>query len=120
MEDGAGGVVARWALAQSTSLRVVARFGDVVIAQSDALELASIADEAPVVRLEGAPRQVRLVDEAEDIPIKYEASDDHGLREVHLMLRSGTREERRVLARFDGETSDGRGRQRSSSCATRS
>ncbi len=104
VEDGAGGVVARWALSPSTSLRVVARFGDVTIAQSDALDVTSIPDDAPVVRLEGAPRQVRLVDEAEDIPIKYEASDDHGLREVHLVLRSGAREERRVLARFDGET----------------
>ena len=103
VEDGAGGVVARWALGQTTSLRVVARFGDVVIAQSDVLELASIPDDAPVVRLDGAPRQIRLMEEADDIPIKYEASDDHGLREVHLVLRSGVREERRVLARFDGE-----------------
>jgi hypothetical protein len=104
VEDGAGGVVARWSLAQSATLRVVARFGDVVVAQSNVLKLTSIPDEAPVVRLEGAPRQVRLVDEAEDIPIKYEASDDHGLREVQLVLRAGVREERRVLARFDGET----------------
>ncbi len=104
VEDGAGGVVARWTLSTSASLRVVARFGDVVIAQSDAMAVTSIPDDAPVVHLEGAPRQVRLVDESDDIPIKYEASDDHGLREVHLVLRSAGREERRVLARFDGET----------------
>ncbi|HEX4628854.1 MAG TPA: DUF4175 family protein, partial [Gemmatimonadales bacterium] len=84
VEDGAGGVVARWVLAQSTSLRVVARFGGVVIAQSDTLDIASIADEAPVVRLDGAPRRFRLVDETEDIALKYEASDDHGLREVQM------------------------------------
>ena len=104
VEDGAGAVVARWSLAASGTLRVVARFGDVVIPQGEALDVRSIPDEAPVVRLEGAPRQLRLVDEVEDIVIKYEASDDHGLREVHLVLRSGTREERRVLARLDGET----------------
>ncbi len=104
VEDGAGAVVARWSLAQSGTLRVVARFGDVVIPQSDVLPLTSVPDEAPVVRLESAPRQVRLVDEVDDIPIKYSASDDHGLREVHLVLRCGTREERRVLTRLDGET----------------
>jgi hypothetical protein len=104
VEDGAGAVVARWALAESTALRVVARFGDVIIPQADVLGVTSIPDEAPVVSLEGAPRRVRLVDEVEDIPIRYEATDDHGLREVHLVLRSGIREERRVLSRLDGET----------------
>ena len=49
VEDGAGAMVARWSLAQSGRLRVVARFGDVVIPQSDPLEVASIPDEAPVV-----------------------------------------------------------------------
>jgi hypothetical protein len=104
VEDGAGAVVARWSLAQTGTLRVVARFGDVVIRQSDVLEVVSVPDNAPVVRLEGAPRRLQLVDEVEDIPIKYEASDDHGLREVQLVLRCGAREERRVLAHLDGET----------------
>ncbi len=104
VEDGAGGVVARWPLAESTTLRVVARFGAVAIPEPVAIAIRSIADEAPVVTLEGAPRQVSLVDEADDLPVKYVASDDHGLREVHMVLRSGTREERRVLARLDGET----------------
>ncbi|HEX4446526.1 MAG TPA: DUF4175 domain-containing protein, partial [Polyangiaceae bacterium] len=104
VEDGAGAVVARWSLAESTSLRVVARFGDVVIPQADVLGVTSIPDESPVVKLEGAPRRIRLVDEVEDIPIRYEATDDHGLREVHLVLRCGIREERRVLSRLDGET----------------
>src|SRR6185312_2985005 len=43
--------------------------------------------------------------------IKYEAADDHGLREVHLVLRSAGREDRRVLTHLDGETrSDAGGR----------
>src|SRR6202035_1372543 len=50
-------------------------------------------------------------EETEDLPIKYEATDDHGLREVHLVLRSGTREERRVLAHLDGETQSSKGGQ---------
>src|SRR5262249_10904417 len=47
--------------------------------------------------------------ESGEIPIRYEATDDHGLREVHLVLRAGSREERRVLARLDGETRHDRG-----------
>ncbi len=109
VEDGAGALVARWQLTRSTSLRVVARFGAVVIPEGEALALESIADEVPAVRLEGAPRQARLIDEDADLPLQYEASDDHGLHEVHLVLRSGTREERRVLARLDGDTKVDRG-----------
>ena len=111
VDDGAGAVVARWPLTLGTTLRVVARFGEVVIPGPDALALQSVPDAAPVVTLEGAPRQVRLLDETEDLPIKYEATDDHGLREVHLVLRSGTREERRVLAHLDGETQSSKGGQ---------
>jgi hypothetical protein len=104
VEDGAGAVVARWPLARSAQLRVVARFGDVVVPEPDELSLESIPDAAPVVTLEGAPREVILLDQVEDLPVRYEATDDHGLREVHLVLRSGGHEERRVLSRLDGET----------------
>ena len=114
VDDGNGKVVARWPLAESVALKVVARFGDVVIEEPDATQVRSIADEAPVVTLEGAPRQVLLApegggDDVSEIPIRYEASDDHGLREVHLVLRSGGREERRVLAHLDGDTRSDRG-----------
>jgi hypothetical protein len=111
VEDGAGAVVARWRLADTTTLRVVARFGAVAIEQTDRLPLRSIPDAAPIVALDSAPRQVRLVDEVEDIPIRYRATDDHGLREVQLVLRSGSREERRVLSRLDGETQSDEGGQ---------
>jgi hypothetical protein len=111
VDDGAGAVVARWTLGATTTLHVVARFGQVVIEEPEALELHSIPDAAPVVLLEGAPRQVRLLEQTDDLPIKYEATDDHGLREVHLVLRSGAREERRVLARLDGETTSSAGGQ---------
>jgi hypothetical protein len=104
VDDGSGAVVARWSLTQSRTLRVVARFGDVVIPAPDSLEVQSIDDEPPVVRLEGAPREVKLIEADSDIPIRFEAEDDHGLREVQLVLRSGTREDRRQLAHLDDET----------------
>jgi hypothetical protein len=103
VDDGAGAFVARWTLAQTTSLRVVARFGDVVVPESKAIAVTSVPDEVPVVQLEGAPRTLQLLEQTEDIPLRYVATDDHGLREVHLVLRSGVREERRVLARLDGQ-----------------
>jgi hypothetical protein len=109
VDDGAGAVVARWPLAQSTRLRVVARFGAVVVPEPEELSLQSLPDAPPAVTLEGAPRQVMLVEQTEDLPIRYAATDDHGLREVHLVMRSGTREERRVIARLDGETRSDKG-----------
>lgn len=111
VDDGSGHVVARWPLGESVRLRVVARFGDVVIPEPEDTPVESIPDMAPLVSLDGAPRQIRLASEedASEIPIHYEAVDDHGLREVHLVLRAGPREERRVLARLDGETKSDRG-----------
>ncbi len=111
VDDGSGHVVARWPLAETVGLRVVARFGEVVIPESRETPIESIPDSPPLVILEGAPKQIRLASEedASEIPIHYEAIDDHGLREVHLVLRAGVREERRVLARLDGETKNDRG-----------
>jgi hypothetical protein len=108
-DDGVATVVARWPVTESSTVRIVARFGDVVIPQKLGLKITSVPDAAPAVTLEGAPRQVLLVDEVHALPIRYEANDDHGLREVRLVLRSAAREERRVLSRFDGETRSDRG-----------
>lgn len=109
VDDGAGAQVARWTVTRTTTLRTVARFGQVVIPEPDAMPVESIPDAAPVVTLEGAPKTLMLVEQTEDLPIRYEATDDHGLREVHLVLRSGAREERRVLARLDGEQTSDKG-----------
>ena len=111
VDDGTGQVVARWPLAETVKLRIVARFGEVVIPESQDTPVESIADRAPEVALEGAPKRIVLASEedASEIPIHYEATDDHGLREVHLVMRAGAREERRVLARLDGETKSDRG-----------
>src|SRR5205814_531274 len=72
------------------------------------IDVAMVPDAMPVVDLESAPRVVKLVD-VEKLDIKWTAHDDHGLREVDLVLRSGPREDRRVLGRFDGETKFERG-----------
>lgn len=106
VDDGGGKVVARWPLSDSVTLRVVARFGDVVVPEPDATDVESIADEVPIVKLEDAPKTISLTkpEGQGDLPIRYEATDDHGLREIQLVLKSGTREERRVLAHLDGET----------------
>ncbi len=111
VDDGAGRVIARWPLADSVNLRVRVRFGDVVIREPETTRVTSIADLPPTVVLEGAPKKIVLASAEDDgtIPIRYEAEDDHGLREVELVLRSGVREERRVLARLDGETRFDRG-----------
>ena len=93
------------------TLRIVARFGEVVIPEPQEHGHRVDPRRAPDVTLEGAPKRIVLAGEedASEIPIHYEATDDHGLREVHLVLRSGAREERRVLARLDGETRSDRG-----------
>jgi hypothetical protein len=111
VDDGTDHVVARWSVTASTALHVVARFGDIVIQEPDGLPIESVPDAAPIVTLEGAPRQVMLADQSEDIPIRYTAIDDHGLREVHLVLRSGVGEDRRVLSHLDGETKVDKGGQ---------
>jgi hypothetical protein len=97
IDDGGGGLIARWTLGGNTTLWVAANFGGVRIRQASEQVVSSIPDQVPVVRVDGAPRTARLLDEP-SIPIHYEATDDHGLREVDLVLRAGTREERRVLS----------------------
>lgn len=101
VSDGAGGVVARWVLSKPVELRVAARFGDVLITEAQALAVRAVADEAPIVELEGAPRRVELKD-LQALELRYDARDDHGLREVALVLRAGGREDRRTLERLDG------------------
>lgn len=107
-DDAAGGMVARWTLMADATLTVAARFGDVLVPEPAGLSLGVIPDAVPDVRIEGAPRTARLLEEPE-IAVSWTAQDDHGLREVDLVLRSGPREERRVLSQFDGETRADRG-----------
>lgn len=107
-DDGSGSVVARYPLAESATLRVAARFGEVLLPEPEVLELIAVPDQSPQIELEDAPRAVALR-EVESVEFRYVASDDHGLRQVDLVLRSGGREERRTLVRLDGQTRVERG-----------
>jgi hypothetical protein len=110
VSDGSGGVVARWVLSDGESLRVAARFGNVLIPESEALKLEPVADLAPEVDLEGAPKSLPLKD-LQALELRYDVRDDYGLREVALVLRAGGREERRTLERLDGEAKQHTGTQ---------
>jgi hypothetical protein len=103
LNDGQGGLVAHYVVEQSVNLTIVERLGEVIIPERAKLSIETIPDEPPEVELEGAPKHIALED-AEHIELNYSARDDHGLRELDLVLRSGAREERRVLTRLDGET----------------
>lgn len=108
VSDGSGGLVARWPLEQSASLRIAARFGKVLIEEPEALDVRAVPDRAPVVVLEGAPKTLRLA-EIESLELEYAATDDHGIKQIDLVLRAGGREQRRALGRFDGESRHERG-----------
>jgi hypothetical protein len=106
--DGSGGVVARYVLNENAELRIAARFGKVLIRENEGIVIEAVPDEAPRVELEGAPERIELRD-FDRRELRYEARDDHGLREIDLVLRAGGREDRRSLTRLDGETKLTRG-----------
>ena len=106
--DGSGGVVARYVLNESAELSIAARFGKVLIREPEGVALEAVPDAVPVVELEGAPERIELRD-FDRRELRYEARDDHGLREIDLVLRAGGREDRRPLTRLDGETKLTRG-----------
>jgi hypothetical protein len=108
--EGGDGVVARWVVKADSELWVAARFGNVVVREPQPIRVEAVPDGAPVVILEGAPREVAL-EGLERLELGYWASDDHGLRQIDLVLRSGGREDRRVLERLDGQGRTERGAQ---------
>lgn len=107
-DDGTGAVVAHWTLGGDASLVIAARFGEVLVYEPDQLDVHAIADRSPHVSLEGAPATHRLLD-VPRIRVHWEAIDDHGLREVALVLRAGEREDRRALSKPQGGTRIDRG-----------
>lgn len=100
--DGSEGVVARFTLDGDVTLRVAARFGDVLIREPAPMPVTALTDAVPLVVLHGAPNRVEL-EKIERLDLSYVAADDHGLREIDLVLRSGGREDRRVLEKLDGQ-----------------
>jgi hypothetical protein len=108
VSDGEGGLVAHYTVQDDAALVIAARFGNVLIAEPEALRVVALPDTAPVVTLEGAPQTLRS-SEMERLELRWSAVDDHGLEQVELVLRSGNREDRRVLASYDDGTSEQRG-----------
>ena len=90
-------------LKANVRLEIAARLGAVRVEQGDAILVRSVPDEAPKVTVDGAPATHKIA-ELDALPVLYRATDDHGLRQVDLVLRSAGREERRVLARLDGDS----------------
>jgi len=103
-----GEMIARWSVQQPERLRVAARLGQVLIEQDDELIVDAEIDQPPTVELENTSRRIRLR-EVERVEIFYHAKDDHGLREIDLVLKSADREERRQLMRLDGQRRDQQG-----------
>ena len=103
ISDGQGAMTARYVLESSTRLRVAARFGRVLITQRAELLLEAIPDQPPNVELAGAPKRIATGDHM-PVELRYSITDDHGIRQIDLVLRAGSREERRPLVRLDGQT----------------
>ncbi|HKO93358.1 MAG TPA: DUF4175 family protein, partial [Polyangiaceae bacterium] len=102
VSDGEGGLVAHYTIEDDESLVVAARFGDVLIEEPEVLRIVALPDAAPSVVLEDAPASYQLR-ELTRLELRWSAQDDHGLRQVDLVLRSGNREERRTLGSYDDE-----------------
>jgi hypothetical protein len=100
--DGEGQMIARWTVEQPDRLRVAARMGQVVIEQGDELIVDPEIDALPIVELENGTRSIQL-GQVDRVEVYYRATDDHGLRQIDLVLRSADREERRQLMRLDGQ-----------------
>lgn len=97
-DDGEGTLVAKWEVEGDADVKVAARFGGVVVPEPRGLAIHGQVDHAPFVSLGGAPATLPLLDQPR-IPIHWEAQDDHGLREVALVLRAGDEEVRRTLSK---------------------
>jgi hypothetical protein len=108
VSDGEGGLVAHYTVEDDVSLVVAARFGDVLVLEPEGVQISALPDEAPAVTLEDAPATLKL-SELTRLELRWAAEDDHGLKQVDLVLRSGNREERRVLATYDDEAPEQRG-----------
>jgi hypothetical protein len=97
-----GELIAHFTVEKPERLRVAAKLGEVVVEQRDELIIDAETDNVPSVVLEDANRTIRL-GEVPRVDLFYDAEDDHGLRQIDLVLKSVEREERRPLMRLDGQ-----------------
>jgi hypothetical protein len=108
VETTDGEVVAHWTLERSGQLKVAVRFGQVLVEQFDSIMLDALDDDPPRVVLDQAGQTVRM-DRTSRVELNYRASDDYGLRQIDLVLKSPDREERRTLMRLDGQQREQQG-----------
>ncbi len=101
ISDGKGAFVARWKAEEPAVLRVATRLGEVLVLDESSTLVSPIEDQAPRVRLAGAPSRKKL-EELDEIELDYTAMDDHGITQVDLVIQSGQRVVREELARLDG------------------
>jgi hypothetical protein len=101
-ETAEGEVVAHWTLLQSGRLKIAARFGSILIEQDDSILIDAEPDDPPEVNLENEGQTVQL-GHTPRVELKYQAFDDHGLRQIEVVLKAADREERRTLMRLDGQ-----------------
>jgi hypothetical protein len=102
VSDGQGGLVARWSATDAAMLRVATRLGEVLLYDGNGVLLAPLEDQAPKVRLAGAPARKQL-EEVDELLLEYLAMDDHGITQIDLVIQSGQRVVREELARLDGQ-----------------
>lgn len=96
-QDGHGNLVARVEIRADQRLFIGALFGNTAVVRAPAIEVRAISDSPPTVVVDGAPATKRLVSDPR-VDIRYRAIDDHGLKEVNLVLRSVDKEERRLIS----------------------
>jgi hypothetical protein len=102
VQSADGEVVAHWTLNRSEQLRIAARFGPTMIEQDEAIVIDAEPDEPPEISLENEGQTVQL-GRVPRVELNYHAYDDHGLRQIDLVLKSSDREDRRTLMRLDGQ-----------------
>ena len=109
VDDGQSGLVARFEIRDPVRLKLAAVLAGTLIEDPHEIAVTVIADESPRVTLEGAPRTMNLDEISNGLELKYDAEDDHGLREIALVVRSGSNTDRRTIAQLDGEPKHDRG-----------
>jgi hypothetical protein len=109
VDDGQSGLVARFEVREPVTLKLATVLAGTLIEDPHEITVTVIADEAPRVTLEGAPRTMKLDEVGSGLELKYDAEDDNGLREIALVVQSGNKLDRRTIAQLDGEPKHDRG-----------
>jgi Domain of unknown function (DUF4175) len=110
--ESGGEVSASYVVQESVELAIYVIYGDTKIRDDRRLRIESVPDAPPKVVLLDAPKTFRIPDdftESDQVPIRYEASDDHGLREVSLVMSCEGRGERKSIAEVDSDRKLDRG-----------